>query len=75
MKFQIKEFCDLHAIEVEPMEHKGDKFVLITQRAGSMAFQHTMRPDQAVFLASALHMAAEEAEKLATSANAVEAQQ
>ena len=74
MKFQIKDFVDLHAIEVEPMEHKGDKFVLITQRAGGMNFQHTMRPDQAMFLASALHMAAEEAEKLATSANTLEAQ-
>jgi len=63
MKFQIKDFCDVHCVEVEPWHNKGDKLVLITQRAGSLSFQHTMRPDQARYMAAALQMAAEQAEK------------
>lgn len=74
MKFQIKNFVDMHAIEVEPMHHNGKKLVLITQRQGSMHFQHTMRPDQAMFLATALQLAAEEVHKLAASDNTLEAQ-
>lgn len=64
MKFQIKDFCDLHCVEVEAWQNKADKLVLITQRSGSLSFQHTMRPDQARFMAGALVMAAEQAEKL-----------
>ena len=62
MKFQIKDFCDLHAIEVEPLGSGDEKLVLLIQRGASMYFQHTMRPEQARFLASALQMAADEAE-------------
>lgn len=74
MKFLIKDFVDMHAIEVEPMHHDGDRLVLITQRSAGMTFQHTMRIDQAMFLASALHLAIEEAEKMATNTNTLEAQ-
>lgn len=74
MKFQIKDFTDRDPIEVEPLFHDGKKYVLITQRGGSMSFQHSMRPDQAAFLASALQMAAEEVEQMAVKANTLEAQ-
>ena len=65
MKFQIKDFCDIHCVEVEAHQHKDDRLVLLTQRGGSMSFQHSMRPDQARFMAASLAMAAEQAEKLA----------
>jgi len=70
MKFQIKDFCDIHCVEVEAHQHKGDKLVLITQAAGGLRFQHTMRPDQARFMAASLAMAAEQAEKLAPTIDA-----
>lgn len=75
MKFQIKDFCDVHHVEVEAHESKGDQLVLVMQQSGGMYFQHSMRPEQARFMAAALMMAAEEAEKLGTSANTLEAQQ
>ena len=73
MKFQIKDFVDMQTIEFEHLHHVGD-YVMITQSAGSMYFQHTMRPEQARFLASALLIAAEEAEQSAAKAKALEAQ-
>lgn len=64
MKFQIKDFVDLHAIEVEAHESGEDRLVLVMQKSGSMYFQHAMRIEQARFLASALQMAADEAEAM-----------
>ena len=62
MKFIIKDFVDMHSVEIEPMRSTGDSLVTIVQHAGSMHFQHTIRPDQARYMAAALQMAADEAE-------------
>jgi hypothetical protein len=64
VKFLIKNFVETDPIEVSALENSGEAFVLICQRAGAMSFQHNMRPDQARFLAGALVMAAEQAEKM-----------
>lgn len=73
MKFQIKDFCDVHHVEVEAHESKGDQLVLVMQQSGGMYFQHSMRPDQARFMAAALVIAADEAEKLQATTKTVEA--
>ena len=62
MKFQIKDFVDLHQIEIEGHINRNEPLVLLTQRGGSMSFQHSMRPEQARFMAGALVMAAEQIE-------------
>lgn len=62
MKFQIKDFVGLHHLDIETYKHTTNVYVLITQRAGAMSFQHTMRPEQARFMAAALTMAADEAD-------------
>ena len=64
MKFQIKDFVDLHTINVHPMKHDESGLVLITQHIGSMGFHHAIRPEQARYMAAALLMSADEAEQM-----------
>lgn len=64
MKFQIKDFVDMHAIDVEALQFNSQQLVVIAQSGGSMRFQHTMTTDQARYMAAALQMAAEQAESM-----------
>ena len=72
MKFQIKDFVDGNPVEVEALDYKGSGLVLITQRAGAMSFQHAMRAEQARFMAAAIAMAADEAEKMQPAGTIIE---
>ena len=67
MKYQINNFTDADQIDVESVDYTdtqgiGDKLVLITQRGGSMRFQHGMTVTQARALAEALLACCEELE-------------
>lgn len=60
MKTEINNFCDSCPVDISVLEVPNcGKFVLIRQGAGSMCFQHTMRPEQAREMAEALLAAAE----------------
>jgi hypothetical protein len=78
MKFNIKNFTDADVLGVEGTAQKfiGDTqktpLVSISQDGGSMRLYHSMRPDQARFMASALQLAADQAEQAALG-NVVEA--
>jgi hypothetical protein len=63
MKFSIKNFAEGSPVEVEFTNTKEfGKLIQVSQLAGAMHFLHSMRPDQARFMAAALQMAADEAD-------------
>lgn len=63
MKYSINNFVNSAPVEVEFVNHKDcGKLVNVTQFGGAMHFQHSMRPDQARFMAAALQLASDEAD-------------
>lgn len=71
MKFHVKNWTDMDTVGVEPSVYKADDaalgrpLVTVSQMIGSLSFQFSVTPDQARWMATALQLAAEEAEKRA----------
>lgn len=64
-KAMIDNFCDAEPINVEGRSHPNSDIgalVTIFQNSGSMSFQHSMRPEQARYMAVALLEAADAAD-------------
>lgn len=78
MKFHVKNFTESDHVGIEGYaqefegKHSPTPIVMLSHYAGSLSMHHAMRPDQARFMATALAMAADEAEQKAQS-NVVEA--
>jgi len=74
MRFNVKNFTDAEVVSIEgcaqnfPRKEGRTPLVHVSQYSGCcMSFHLAMRPDQARFMATALQMAADEAEALAGS--------
>ena len=70
MRFNVKNFTDAEAVSIEgcaqnfPSKKGRTPLVCVTQYSGCMSFNLAMRPEQARFMATALQMAADEAEAI-----------
>lgn len=63
MRYAVKDFTESTTVDVSVSDVKNHgKMVHISQFAGGMLFGHSMRPDQARFMAAALGLAADEAD-------------
>jgi hypothetical protein len=63
-KFTVKNFTDADELKCAALDYSGEqgigeKLVVLNHRAGSMDFQHAMKPAQARELANALNACAD----------------
>jgi hypothetical protein len=69
MQYQIKNFQEASALSVQGHQHtfpdasNPTALVTVSQSSAGMSFMHTMTPQQARWMASALQMAANDAEQ------------